>query len=67
MGALLARPNTLICETEPSDIDAHIALPFVWMNIHVLIIGYDLAGVHTRGLFYSTLLSNIPYCNTQVQ
>ena len=27
------RPNTLVCEM--IYIDAHIALPFVWMNIHM--------------------------------
>ena len=37
----LHRPNTFICETEPSDIAAHIALPFVWMNIHMYIVMVD--------------------------
>ena len=60
------RANTL-SETEPSDIDAHIALPFVWMYIHMYIIIVDCRirycwCTHTSGLFYSTLFSN-----TQVQ
>ena len=39
------RPNTIICETEPSDIPTHT-------SHYPCVIGYYLAGVHTRGLFY---------------
>ena len=63
----LHRPNTLVCEMEPSDIHRCTHHVTLCMDEHSRLYDNNLAGVHTSALFYSTLLSNIPYCNTQVQ